>query len=253
MKLNSSQIKLFIGKILTSALFYHIFVKHGLKNSCLKTSKGFISVEKQDRYIKSLLFWGLYENSERKTISKYIKKDLAVIELGASIGMTTITICNMVNKNVPVISVEANPLLIPNLEKTKDINRIANLVLIHGAIDYSNESEIPFIIDNRNLGSRKGDDGSLMMVPALKLSEILTRHKIGPYVLVSDIEGAEAELILSEYESFIFENCRQIIIELHDTSCNGEQYTKLDLVKLITDRFAMNMVSNKGQTWVFEK
>jgi len=246
-------IKLNIGKILTSRVVYRTIVKPTIKNGCVRTSKGYVNVDDQSIYIQSLLFWRIYENSERRLIERYLRKDCPVIELGASIGMTTLTICKVVEGNIPVISVEANPTLIPSLLKTKNINKLDNLEIVNAAIDYGPDKEVSFIIDDNNLGSQKGVTDKSVSIPGIRLSDILRRGNIGRYALVSDIEGAELEMVLCENDPAVFGNCTQIIMEIHDTTYNGKQYTKKDIVASIIERFSMQIIFNDNDTWVFEK
>src|ERR1700754_3594028 len=140
-------LKFRIGQVLTSGPVYKMLVKPSLKNDCVRTSKGLIDVRNQSRYIQSLLFWRIYENSERRLIEEHLERDCPVIELGASIGMTTLTICRSVDPSVPVITVEANPILIPNLQATRTANQLNHLEIINAAVDYGPAGEVSFIID----------------------------------------------------------------------------------------------------------
>jgi len=65
------------------------------------------------------------------------------------------------------------------------------------------------------------------------LSFFLNENKINDYVLVCDIEGAEIYILKEDINSL--KNCRQIIIELHDTHY-GDMPVKIDTMeKIILD------------------
>jgi tRNA G37 N-methylase Trm5 len=61
------------------------------------------------------VFWGFYEKSERRLISKYLKPDLDVIELGSGVGVIS---CFILNRQMPdksLVCVEGNASAIPTL------------------------------------------------------------------------------------------------------------------------------------------
>jgi len=245
-------IKLRIGKILTSDFSYNLFVRPSLRNGCVKTSAGLINVDRQSRYISALLFWRVYENAERKLIRRYMRKDLPVVELGASIGMTTLTICKTVNPGVPVVCVEANPNLLANLNGTKAANRLDNLRIVQAAIEYVNPGQVSFAIDSNNLGSHKGDTANSVTVDAIRLGDIVQTNNFDRYTLVSDIEGAELEIGLYEKQE-ILDRCDQVIIEVHDTTHNGRLYHTQEVIRLLEEKFSMQTVFSRQNTVVLER
>lgn len=242
-----------IGDVLTSPTLYRLLVKPTVKDGFLKTQTGYISVDQQPSYLQSLIYWNLYERSEVKLIAKFLDKQLPVIEFGASLGKTTSTICTTVDSSVPVISVEANPKLMSNLERTKTRNKFDNLTLKCAAIDYSGQSEIQFTLDSTNLGSRKGSSETSVSVPTTSLQKVVAQGGFKKYSLVCDIEGAELEMFLLEKNKEVIDGCQHIIIELHPASHEGKQYTPSDINRIIIDNFNMKLVQNDGKTWVYSK
>ncbi len=111
----------FIGKILNSKIIYNALIKPFFSNNIFTTQSFKIDLNNQPHFIKSSIFWGIYERSEISLIKKFINKEAPVIELGASIGAASLAIVNSVS-NQNVVSIEANPRLIPNLLNTKKIN-----------------------------------------------------------------------------------------------------------------------------------
>ena len=245
-------VKIKIGNFLVSDFIYKWIVQRTMKKSYYFLPIGKLNIENQSTYIQSLIYWNIYEKSEIKTISKYLDRHCPVIELGASIGMTTLTICSLVDKNVPVISVEANPLLINNLNNTKHINNLSNLDIVHAAIDYEGGGSIQFSIDANNLGSKKGSSSSSVIIKTVKLRELILNKNIKRFSLISDIEGAEVELFLLE-DVETFSGCELIIIELHDITYKDVCYTKNDIAEVIIKRFSMRILKTDGKTWVFGK
>jgi len=56
-------------------------------------------------------------------------------------------------------------------------------------------------------------------VDMLSLNSVLTTYTIDEYILICDIEGAEAQLLISDLE--FLKNCQQIIIETHEGELDG--------------------------------
>src|SRR4051794_25130001 len=61
---------------------------------------------------KAALFWGFYESAERRFVTRYLRRDLDVVELGGSIGVVSSLIASRLEGHARLISVEANPGLI---------------------------------------------------------------------------------------------------------------------------------------------
>ena len=254
-----SRIKFWVGKILVSDFVFRLLIKKQIHNGVIRTKNGFLSVKNQSAYIQALIFWDIYENPERRAIRKFLRKDTTVIELGASLGVVTLALCKWIDGKQKIYSVEANPKLLPNLLETKALNQLDTLEIINTALDYSGNKTIGFSIDSNNLGSSKdsgegqSNTNSLVAVEAMPLHDLISKYDIGEYVLVSDIEGAEAEILVSETDTRVFENCKQIVFELHQTSYKGKQYTQQDLADLVVEKFKMKILYQSGNIWVFGK
>ena len=90
-----------------------------------------------------------------------------------------------------------------------------------------------------------------LAVPALSLSRVLAENGIGNYALIADIEGAEAGLFSHDLQAL--SGCKKVIIELHDTSYNGEKYLVEDLITLIENSTAMVLRDRYGSVCMFER
>lgn len=235
-------------QIITSRIFACVFLQKIKKIGIVKTRKGKINVRNQSDYIVSLLYSGFYERKEVHLIEQYLNPDFPVIELGASIGMTTVTI-GSINPN-QIISIEANPLLLPNLIETKEINGLQNVSFINKAIDYEGPT-VNFMLDPNNLGSHIGSEQGVQ-IETITLKEIVSSFKLKEFILISDIEGAEIQFIENEGIE-LFEKCHQIIIELHTTFYRGKSYTKEQLASLISEKFKFKIVYNDNSVWIFSR
>lgn len=204
-------------------------------------------------FIKSSIFWGLYERSETKYLKRYLRRDLPVVELGASLGYVTGHLA-MYGTNA-VIAIEANPGLIANLNGMVELNDFHQITVQNMCIDYSGRKAVPFQIDTGGLGSKKtaSESAGTVFVKTATLSEIKRSHNLARYVLVSDIEGAEIEIFLQETDQSVIDDCMQIFIELHETQFEGKAYSPVDLSQIIKNKWQMKEVLNDGKVWIFDR
>jgi FkbM family methyltransferase len=207
--------------------------------------------------VRAALYWGIYERRERVAVNEFLREGLPVVELGASIGFISAQIARRVKGQVQV-AVEANPAVIPVLQRTLSLNGLDHVQVCQAAIDYSDTPIARLRVSDNNCLSRLEDtaDGgcpgesgeTTAAVRVRTLAEILGTG-IGDYALVCDIEGAEAGLILEE-EAAVRSRCRQLIIELHHTRYKGRTYTPQQLGTELCKRCSMRVLHTDGDVWV---
>jgi FkbM family methyltransferase len=178
----------------------------------------------------ALIFFRLYERTEMKMIRKFLPTDLPVVELGASVGVIS---CQIGRRITPqkLISVEADPGLSDHVETVLATNRVDNATVVCGAVDYGPSPFVQFARTGNHLSGHVGSDQNSIPVPQVRLSDLLTRFDIEEYVLVSDVEGAEASILLKDRGALT--KCRMILIEMHNTTFEGRLYTPKDISDLI--------------------
>jgi FkbM family methyltransferase len=175
--------------------------------------------------VKAYLFWGLYESAEIRFVSRYIRRDLDVIELGSSLGVVTCQIRKRIDDSCKLVCVEASPELAEITMQNLSINGLSEGVFItRKAIDYDSSGRKSVFLDGRgnSLGgmiAHQQSEAWKLSAETITLSQIIAENGIGDYVLVSDIEGAEAGMVLKEKEALV--RCKQLIIELHDAELDG--------------------------------
>ena len=205
--------------------------------------------------IKASLFWGLYEKPEIQFIRSFLRKDLDTIELGSSLGVTSCYIRQALQPTARLICVDANPHLIDLIRLNLENNHLQNFSVLNAAIDYSGAKEARLELGPRNtdckLVRNQQSVDQYCQVPTTTLSQILGEYKIEDYTLVSDIEGAEAEIILKDKMSL--RRCRQIIIEVHDVKLDGQDFTVDDLKRSIMTEHGFNLVAEYRRVFVFNK
>lgn len=206
--------------------------------------------------IKAMLFWRLYESGELRFISRYLRADLDVVELGASLGVVGSFIGRRLDAGRRLVCVEAHPHLVPIVERNVRNNASpgVRVTIVHGAVDYGQGSvDVEFVLAESTLGSRAGEgDGHRVKVPRVRLGELLDREQLsGEYALVCDIEGAERGVF--EHETKALARCRQLIIELHDVRVGDRQVTVDGLLQLARERHGFRLRDRHGPVVVLER
>lgn len=208
-------------------------------------------------FVKATIYLEKYEESEINFVSKHMKPDYCVIELGSSIGIMAGRIAKIIDPN-DVICIEANPQLIPIIDNNLKSNSISNYSILNFAISYQKDkstvrfyktrsNELGFTNEIIETIRRKGITS--IEVPKITLSEILKKFNIQDFILVCDIEGAEIELLIKDKNSL--KKCKQIFIECHSTNFDGKYYSVDDMKSMILE-LGFTLLDNKGVNFVFD-
>ena len=155
-------------------------------------------------WVRSMIFWGLYESAELQLINRYLPATLDVVELGGSLGVVSAHIGRCLEPGRQLVSVEANPALMHVLRANLTSNAPHVRASTHNLAVCSGPDRPEFVemsFGESSLAAwitHPGDAKGSCQVPSVALSDLLAWHEIGSYALISDIEGAEAGLFLSE-------------------------------------------------------
>jgi len=169
---------------------------------------------------KSSFIQNTYERDERKIIRKYLNPNLPVVELGASLGVVSCVTNKILNNPKDHVVVEANPSLIPIIEKNKDLNN-CQFSILNRASGYG-ASEATFYVNKKFLsGSSQRKTDKAISVPTITLKEICEKSGFKYFNLVCDIEGGEVDLVLNE-NSLLQEKVCQIVLEVHPSVSGRE-------------------------------
>ncbi len=195
------------------------------------------------------IFFKSYESSEIRFAHKYMYKDTPVVELGASLGVMSMQIAGRTLQ--PVYSVEANPELIPVINNNLKKNNVKNCTVFNCIIATSGE-QFYFVKggDNTTGHITSAPVDNATKVRSISLTDFLSKNNIAQYILVCDIEGAEIYILKEDINALV--NCKQIIIELHDTSYDGQPVIVPKMVKLI-EGAGFSIVDEYGANMVFER
>jgi len=175
--------------------------------------------------VKASIFWGLYEKDEAFFVEKHLSGSYPVLELGGSLGIISCVIGKKLLGR-KLLVVEANRSLLPVIERNLSLNNIQNAFIVCGGIGEG--KHLYFIEGNRSY------NGEILTqyrphsieVENVDVDSLLSAHGVGPFSLVSDIEGAENCLLFDSPSSLI--KCQEMIIELHQSYHKGRLLTVSD-------------------------
>ena len=110
--------------------------------------------------------------------------------------------------------------------------------------DFDRVGLIPFSV---------GEEAYLSLEGAMEDNDYVINagpHYINEYVLICDIEGAEAGLLINDKSSL--EKCKLMIIELHETKYGGKTVTISDMIMLAKNA-NFRLIDSHAHVFVFKK
>jgi FkbM family methyltransferase len=240
-------------KAVASGIVFHPLLGKLLARACRNRipSRGFLfdvnSPLISDK-TKAALWWGRFETADCRLVEEHWRSDLDTLQLGGGIGVVASQMARRLGTDRLIVCVEANPLLMKLLES--NLNRNAphvRRVFHNAAIDYSGSKQLEFTSSREFLYTSvtKKDAGPVCRVRTTKLSELLTHDLSGAFQLQMDIEGAEAGVFLCEPPG-TFEQCYQVLIELHDTGFDNRRFSVEDLIAAARDIHGLHVETRYG-------
>jgi FkbM family methyltransferase len=201
--------------------------------------------------IKAALLLQGYESGEYRFVRKYIPIDCDVIELGGSLGVISCTIRRRIAADRRQFVVEADPRLAAALRCNLEINGCAaGVEVIEAAISYDGGDTVSFALGESSVSGRiAADAGSLptIEVPAVTLGQLIERHGLTDFALVSDIEGVEWRILKNDLDALAC--ARMIVMETHDSPDNG---TYEDLISALTATGRFDLIDRHGPVVVLQ-
>jgi FkbM family methyltransferase len=176
------------------------------------------------RHIKAHIASDRYEQPERKALKHFLDPGLPVVELGGCIGV----IACLTNKRLRLpenhVVVEANPDLIPLLERNRDQNG-CRFTIVHRAVAYGADRvtfyrNMIFLASNvdRLYGESPTDATT---VQTTTFGDLLVRFGFDRCTLVCDIEGAECSLV--EHEPHVLRTrVATLMVEVHGEALTAD-------------------------------
>ena len=206
---------------------------------------------------KAQIFWGFYESAEIRFVRRLLRSDLDYLELGASLGVVASVALSKLGEGSKAVCVEANPYLIPMLKGTLSRNHPdKRATVVHAAIDYSGVPGVSeLLIGKESVSSRLATGGveltESVRVETTTVLELTASHCLGDFALVCDIEGAESGFVFAEPGEL--DGCRQMIIELHETSVSGRRLRWEELLRALVERHGFSVDAAYGSVHVLSR
>lgn len=163
------------------------------------------------------IFFGIRERAEIDLAMTALGVDASstVVELGCSIGVVASNLASLRPRRLILVEPDAELLELCKTNLGRNVSDQTQVTFLNRAIDYSGNAAIPFqagLTTTSGMVSLAGGGG---LVDTLRLSELLERCSVDQFILVSDIEGAEADIWFSDADAL--GNCLAILVELEDT------------------------------------
>lgn len=191
---------------------------------------------------------GSYEEDEARSVDRCVRPGFRVLELGAGLGYVG-TLAALRTEPENVLSVEANPDLLPVIRANHERNGVGGVSLMHGAVvGQAEEGETAsFHIAGGFTGSRLGARGGRQVaVPLIGFHELIRAQR--PHVVLMDVEGAEAGYFDRPWKCPL----RFCVMEIHP-----KQYEAAVIKKIVDAMSAMDMtydpVTSRGKVLGFRK
>ena len=195
-----------------------------------------------------------YEGHETFAVKRHIVEGDRVLELGAGVGYIAMQIANRIGGE-NLLTVEANPKMVPVVEKNLAANLIEGVTVINAAVvpDSFTADHVTFHMTAAFWASslnpalaKKWKSTKSIEVPAVKIGELMQEHK--PSVVIMDIEGGEQGLFETPWPDHV----RLLVIELHP------QLYPDQVIKQIFDQMSATgltycPVGSRGQVVVFKR
>ena len=155
-----------------------------------------------------------YEFRESEAVLKMVTPEDVVLELGGGIGYMSALIETHC-KPVKIHSYEANPTLMPIIDRVQELNNITTVTMHNKLLAKRKTKPVDFYVREEFLSSsmdRDSNPNGIVSTEKIEVDNINTVLKtLKPTFLVCDIEGAEAELFTGVDLSCL----RAAVIELH--------------------------------------
>lgn len=212
------------------------------------TAKDITDAAFQERFSKDT-----YEKEERTLLAKHLPATAQVLELGACLGvMGVITNSKLSDKGKHCV-VEANPTLVPYINKNKEING-AGFNIIHGLVSKTSSGEFTYykkpVAGSAHRRDNREGEGTKTKVEVYTVESIQQKYGYTPDTLIVDIEGGELEFFEQNID-FIGNNIKLILVECHEFLMNEPGFNQKIVDLLATKGF--KVVDKEDINFLFKK
>lgn len=164
-----------------------------------------------DRYFRGAFALGWYEKEERKYLKEHLPAQATVLELGGCLGVVSCIANRLLADPSQHVVVEANPRLVPWIEKNRSANG-AGFTVEHCMLSEQPVNDF-YLHDQIVCGSNKHRSGQRIQVPGLSPEQLQQKHGLHFDHLIMDIEGGEL-FFFRNHQPFLSQ-LKAIYMEIH--------------------------------------
>ena len=194
-----------------------------------------IQVEPVD-YLRALLYYqGTFEPQCLGLLPRYLKAGETMLDIGANIGVFTLTAARLVGPRGRVISVEAVPPNAEALRSNVSLNHLDWVDVVEAAAWSSDGVTTLGLPEGGNLGmySVAVKTGTLFEVPTRRIDDVIEDQGCRRVSLLKmDIEGAECEALRGA-SRLLADHKPTIIIEINERALNRCGASSRELIGLL--------------------
>jgi FkbM family methyltransferase len=216
----------------------------------------FVDTDNYSPTLSRVLSNGDYEARERQIIRAVVRSSDRVLEIGTAIGVVTMTLAAIVGP-ASVATYDANPAIVADARRNFFANKLdqisANVGVMRNQSQWSeSEGQTDFFIAKDFWASRlhatadsPGITG-VIKIPLILLEKKIIEHRAN--VLVCDIEGGEADLLINSD----LVNIDKIVMETHYWAA-GRQMIDAMIQFLIEKGFKINLHHTANHVVVMDR
>jgi len=221
-------------------LFKKVFAKNGITIH--------VPFQLTDVPFRGRFMQNKYEKEEATHLSQYISPNDSVLELGSCLGYVSCLTNKLLQNKEQHVVVEANPNLIPWIEKNREENnclfKIEHCII---SLEKKNEFYIHELIVG---GSTKRKTAHKIAVEGTTFSALEKKYAMGFNTLIMDIEGGELDLFRKHRDEI--GKFQKIFYEVHPFANILTIEEALECEKILTD-LGFNLLLRDGNFQVWEK
>ena len=147
---------------------------------------------------KSTIAFGYHEMDERLLVRRWLPSNVPLLEFGGGLGIVSCLSNRRLADPTKHIVVEANPQMVPILERNRGLN-CCKFTVVNKAIAYGCE-HIDLMITPDFVGSSMigNTGGKTVTVKATNVANLMSEAGFEEAGIVCDVEGAEVDIIKRE-------------------------------------------------------
>jgi FkbM family methyltransferase len=185
---------------------------------------------------RAIFYFGDLDRKVTWVCSRLVRSGDCVLDIGANLGLVSLTLSALVGPTGQVHAFEPIPLMQSLIEQAIERNDVTNMKLHRFALG-AQDGQLILSVPPRNVGSasfvpiRRYPDSTDVLVPVRTLSSIMADQNVDHVRLVKmDVEGFESEVLAGAVEFFSRRAPDAVVFELND--CTGDLHHHPTIVAL---------------------